>query len=200
MPDVVVPGAGRPYLEGDSLDHTAPLIWTIPDVLSAAECEAAIARIEALGPTAAPVTTGRGFEMLPEIRNNTRVVFDDAPLAAELFSRVRPHVPAQLAGMQAIGTNERFRCYKYDPGQRFAPHYDGAFVRSERERSLLTLIVYLNDDYVGGSTAFHDFIVRVRPQRGTALLFQHLLLHEGCVVTSGTKYAMRSDVMYRTIS
>jgi hypothetical protein len=28
-----------------------------------------------------------------------------------------------------------------------------------------------------------------------ALLFQHQLLHEGCVVTSGVKYVLRSDVM-----
>lgn len=184
MSDVVVAGA----------------VWTIPNILSAAECAAMVDRIEALGPTPAPVSTHRGFEMLPEIRNNTRVVFDDVSLAAELFARVRAHVPAQLAGMRVIGANERFRCYRYTPGQRFTPHYDGAFVRDDRERSQLTLIVYLNDDYEGGATAFHDFIVKVRPRRGTALLFQHLLLHEGCVVTSGTKYAMRSDVMYRAIS
>jgi hypothetical protein len=30
-----------------------------------------------------------------------------------------------------------------------------------------------------------------------ALVFWHLLLHEGCIVDSGTKYAMRSDVMDR---
>lgn len=197
MPDVVVPGRGRPYLEGDSLDHSAPLVWTVPDVLTPDECVAQIARIEAAGPVVAPVTTARGFEMRPEIRNNSRVILDDVPLAAELFARVRAHVPAQLAGMHAAGANERFRCYKYAPGQRFAPHYDGSFVRSDTERSLLTLIVYLNDDFAGGATAFHDFDLHVRPRRGMALLFQHLLLHEGCIVTSGIKYAMRSDVMYR---
>jgi hypothetical protein len=31
-----------------------------------------------------------------------------------------------------------------------------------------------------------------------ALLFQHQLLHEGSEVTSGVKYVVRSDVMYRT--
>ena len=197
MPDVVVPGRGRPYLEGDSLDHSAPLVWTIPDVLTAAECTTQIARIEAAGPDVAPVSTARGFEMRPDIRNNSRVIFDDVSLAVELFARVQPNVPAQLAGMHAAGANERFRCYKYEPGQRFAPHYDGSFIRSDAERSLLTLIVYLNDDYEGGATAFHDFDLRVRPRRGMALLFQHLLLHEGCIVTAGVKYAMRSDVMYR---
>ena len=199
MLDVLVPGTGRPYLDGDSLDHTAPLVWTVPALLSEAECDAAIARIEDLGPTDAPVSTERGARMMPDVRNNRRVMFDDVPLAADLFTRVKAHVPEQLAGMRAVGTNERFRCYRYDPGQRFAPHYDGAFERNAHERSLLTLIVYLNDDYDGGATAFLDFEIRVRPRRGMGLVFQHLLLHEGCTVTRGIKYAMRSDVMYRDL-
>jgi predicted 2-oxoglutarate/Fe(II)-dependent dioxygenase YbiX len=199
MLDVLVPGAGRPYLDGDSLDHTVPLVWTVPDVLTPAECDATIARIDELGPTVAPVTTSRGYEMLPDIRNNRRVVFDDVPLAEDLFRRIRPHLPPTVAGQRAVGANERFRCYRYDPGQRFAPHYDGAFVRGDHERSLLTLIVYLNDDCGGGVTAFHDFDIKVTPRKGMALLFQHLLLHEGCVVTRGVKYAMRSDVMYRDV-
>ncbi len=70
-------------------------------------------------------------------------------------------------------------------------------MRDPRERSLLTLMVYLNDGFAGGGTAFHDFDVEVVPRTGMALLFQHPVLHEGCVVKSGAKYALRSDVMYR---
>ena len=197
MQQVLIPGRGQPYLDGDSLDHSAPLVWTIPGVLSAAECRDAIARIEQLGPLAAPITTPRGFEMRPDVRNNERVMFDDVELAARLFARVRSAIPPALSGMHAVGANERFRCYRYQPGQQFAAHYDGAYVRTADECSLLTLIVYLNDDFGGGRTAFLDFDLEAIPQAGTALVFQHLLLHEGCTVTSGVKYAMRSDVMYR---
>lgn len=194
---VIVPGKGRPFLDGDSLDHSAPLVATIADVLSPAECDAEIARIEALGPTAAPITTSRGFVMAPDIRNNERVMFDDAPLAERIYQRILAHLPATLSGMQPVGANERFRGYRYAPGQRFAPHYDGAFVRNDRERSLLTLIVYLDEACRGGHTNFLDFEIAVTPRRGMALLFQHLLLHEGAEVTDGRKYVLRSDVMYR---
>jgi len=197
MQQVLVPGAGRPYLDGDSLDHTAPLVWTIPGVMSAAECRDEIARIEQLGPAAAPISTSAGFVMRPDVRNNERVMFDDAPLAQRLFSRIQGALPPVLCGMRAVGANERFRCYRYSPGQQFAAHYDGAYVRNDLERSLLTLIVYLNDDFEGGRTAFLDFELEAIPKVGTALVFQHLLLHEGCLVRSGVKYAMRSDVMYR---
>jgi hypothetical protein len=195
--EILVPGRGRPYVDGDSLDHTAPLALTVPAVLSASECAGLVDRIESLGPAAAPVSTSRGMVMMPEVRNNTRVIFDDDALARLLFARLTAAIPPVLAGMRAVGANERFRCYRYAPGQRFAPHYDGAFVRDARERSLLTLIVYLDEGCVGGHTRFLDFERDVTPRRGTALIFQHQLLHEGAEVLAGTKYVLRSDVMYR---
>lgn len=194
--EIMVPGLGRRYLDGDSLDHRGPLVFTVPEVLIASECEGLVGKVEEAGFDPAPITTSEGFVMRPDIRNNTRVMFDDVDLAAELFGRIRGAVPGQLFGRLAVGVNERFRCYRYEPGQRFAPHYDGAFRRSATERSELTFMVYLNDDFAGGQTAFHDFDVTVRPEAGMALVFQHQLLHEGCVVTSGVKYVLRSDVMY----
>jgi hypothetical protein len=193
---VLVPGSGRPYLDGDSLDMAAPLVFTVAGVMGAAECQEAIARTEQIGFDAAPITTAAGFVMRPDIRNNERVMFDDVALAAELFGRIRSALPERLSGRRPVGVNERFRCYRYEPGQRFAPHYDGSYERSGTERSELTFMVYLNDGFTGGQTAFHDFDVEVAPRPGLALLFQHRLLHEGCAVRSGVKYVLRSDVMY----
>ena len=194
--EILVHGRGRSYAEGDSLDHSAPLALTVAGVLSPSECAGLVNRIESLNPTAAPVSTSRGMVMMPDVRNNKRVVFDDVTLARLLFDRLAAAIPATLCGKRAVGANERFRAYRYEPGQRFAPHYDGSFARSEHERSLLTLMVYLNEGFVGGDTAFHDFGVAARPRTGMALLFQHLLLHEGCIIDAGVKYALRSDVMY----
>lgn len=195
--DILEPASGRPYTQGDALDWSQPLVFTVAGVLSPSECEQAIARIDALGPTAAPITTPRGFVMRPDIRNNTRAMFDDLALAADLFRRVRDLLPDPLCARRPVGVNERFRCYRYDPGQRFAPHFDGAFARDPDEASRLTFMVYLNDDFAGGHTVFHDLGLDVAPRRGLALLFQHRLLHEGCVLERGTKYVLRTDVMYR---
>lgn len=192
---MIIPGGGR-YVEGDWLDRSAPLVMTVEDALDAAACAAMVARIEALGPTAAPITTGRGFEMRPDIRNNTRVMFDDPALAASLYARVGGALPARLFDRHPVGVNERFRCYRYEPGQRFAPHTDGCFRRSADEQSELTLMVYLNDDFTGGATAFFAPSASVQPRTGMALLFQHRLEHEGSVVHAGVKYVLRTDVMY----
>lgn len=174
-----------------------PIVFTVDDVLTRDECSQLVARIEQLGPDAAPITTARGFVMRPDIRNNTRVIFDDVALARDLFARIADAIPTPLWGLRSVGANERFRCYRYEPGQRFAPHFDGAFRRDVDEVSQLTLMVYLNDGFGGGETAFHALGRTVVPRTGMALLFQHHVLHEGCSVTSGVKYVLRSDVMYR---
>ncbi len=194
---VLVEGSGRPYLDGDSLDGSAPIAFTVDGVLGADACEELISRIDELGPKAAPISTGAGFVMRPDVRNNTRVIVDDVALARSLFDRVASLVPPSLCGLAPVGANERFRCYRYGPGQKFAAHYDGAFIRDAHERSQLTFMIYLNDAFTGGHTEFLDFDVTAVPQTGRALLFQHQVLHEGCVVNSGVKYVLRSDVMYR---
>jgi prolyl 4-hydroxylase len=181
-----------------SLGTHNPLILTVDNLLSGEECRELIARIEAEGPTAAPITTAAGFVMRPDIRNNTRVMFDDLTMAATLLQRIRPHVPHRLEReWELCGVNERFRCYRYDAGQYFAPHFDGAFVRHRDERSLITFMVYLNDDVEGGATNFFTPQHSVTPCTGTALLFNHHLYHEGANVTGGRKYALRTDLMYR---
>lgn len=175
------------------------LVWTVPGVLTAAECAEWIARIEALKPEEAPITVRGGFERRPEVRNNDRVMFDDAGLARRLFEAVQATLPSTWAGRVPCGANERFRGYRYRPGQYFRSHHDGCFVRDVRERSELTLMVYLNDDFGGGETAFESLDEVIKPVAGTALLFFHAQRHEGCSVTRGVKYVLRSDVMYREV-
>jgi len=193
---VIVPGSGRPWHHDDGVDHGAPLVFSVAAVWTPGECADMVARIEELGPADAPITTATGFVMRPDIRNNTRVMFDDHAVAAALFARIREAVPVRLHGRRPVGVNERFRGYRYERGQRFAPHYDGAYRRSATECSALTLMVYLNDGFTGGETTFLHFDTTVVPQTGVALMFQHPLLHAGCEVASGVKYVLRSDVMY----
>jgi prolyl 4-hydroxylase len=111
--------------------------------------------------------------------------------------RLRAHLPPFVQGRQAIGLNERFRFYRYDPGERFAGHIDAPFRRANGEQSLLTLMIYLNADFDGGETTFRDLVVR--PQTGTALVFRHDIFHEGTAVRRGRKYVLRTDVMFNPV-
>lgn len=181
----------------------ATWIVTVSDVVTPDECRELIDLAEAIGYGAAPITTAFGFLHAPEVRNNGRVMIDDTARASWLWERVRPHVPQKREGWRVVGLNERFRYYRYEPGQYFRWHHDGAFRRSPREQSLLTLMVYLNGDLLGGETEFETYSdtpgddLRVRPETGKVLLFEHAVRHQGAPVHAGVKYVLRTDVMYR---
>jgi prolyl 4-hydroxylase len=175
-------------------------VWTIDDFLTPQECETFIALSEDAGYDVATITTGTGFVMRPDIRNNDRVIWDDIPLAARFWERLAPLFDAPFYDLNPIGLNERFRFYRYSPGQRFALHRDGSFVRENGEGSFVTLLLYLNGDCVGGATRLDvselPDTLEITPKPGLALLFAHRLLHEGAEVIEGSKYVLRTDVMY----
>ena len=171
-------------------------VLVLDGVLSEQECAALVTEAEATGFGDAPITTPRGFLMVPEVRNNTRVMMDDEVRARWLWERMRSWIPAEHRGARVVGLNERLRYYRYHPGQYFEWHRDGAFCRSSTERSMLTLMIYLSDGFTGGSTEFTE-ADPVVPRRGTAVMFEHVMCHRGAPVLSGTKYVLRTDVMYR---
>jgi predicted 2-oxoglutarate/Fe(II)-dependent dioxygenase YbiX len=175
-------------------------IFVIHGFLMADECDSFVERSERAGYDEATITTADGFVMVKDIRDNARLIVDDASLAYEWWQRSRSLLPQSIEEWRAVGFNERFRFYRYDSGQKFAPHLDGYFQRDLRERSQLTFMVYLNADYSGGETKFYgedgSLRLTVCPERGMALGFVHLQLHEGAPVVRGRKYVLRTDVMY----
>lgn len=167
------------------------------------ECVALIARLEAAGIGA----TGALYP--PAYRNNDRLVLDDAALAAALYLRMEKYAPAVLHDGDTVWhrtrLNPRFRCCRYRDGQRFTIHRDGEYHAGPLERSRLTFMIYLNDgsEFRGGATRYYrdrsgDVMLRsVTPRRGACILFDHALWHDGEAVHEGTKYVLRSDVIYQ---
>ena len=174
------------------------------------------------------------------LRSRACVLVADDALNDGFFARVAPFLPPALddccdargrrRGVGALaGLNRRWRCYKYDAGGTYRPHVDGAWPGSglggppERPRyvydafgdrlSKLTCLVYLNDDFEGGETAFFAAadaadgaaprvaVTAVQPRRGSVLFFPHgettgSLIHEGSAVTDRNKFVIRTEVLY----
>lgn len=168
----------------------------IPGFLSAAECAELIARSEQRGFAEAGVLTPTGAQMIKGIRNNYRLEYPDPMLAADLWTRLAPHLPIEADEAAPIGLYEQFRFYRYDVGQRFNRHKDGSIQVDKATASRWTLLLYLNNDFEGGATEFDD--QTIVPRQGAALAFRHELRHKGCLVTAGRKYVLRTDVLYRT--
>jgi predicted 2-oxoglutarate/Fe(II)-dependent dioxygenase YbiX len=178
-----------------TLEKHSDQIWTIHNFLSPEECAALITSSEQIGFSEAEVSLPGGAQMMKGLRNNFRLLHQDVALAEELWGKLRDFCPESIEGSQAVGLNEQFRFYKYESAQRFKRHIDGRFRRNEQEESRITFMIYLNNDFEGGETAFDEVIIR--PKTGSALCFIHELKHEGRPVKSGIKYVLRSDVLYR---
>ena len=189
------------FMTKEELDSDKVVV--IHDFLSSDECAALIQRSEGL--VYEPGTVAD--VVIEDVRNNERVILDDPALAADLFDRSKPFLPAVIDGQGPTGFNERWRFYRYTPGQTFKPHRDGSYMRVKTwEESQVTFMIYLHDSMTGGETRFfadmeHAFRQRpylsVSPKKGMALLFLHSIWHEGAVVQSGTKYVLRTDIMYK---
>jgi predicted 2-oxoglutarate/Fe(II)-dependent dioxygenase YbiX len=175
----------------------------IDDVFSQKECQDMIEKTEQLGYEKAQINVGDGKQMIMEdYRNSDRCMIDDEVLAGELFKRIECFIPKLFKDKVVFGLNERLRFLRYDPGQFFKPHFDGCYITpNKKKRSLITLMLYLNDGFQGGETTFlsynaQDKEVAFVPKCGSILLFDHGVYHQGSDVYKGRKYAMRTDVMY----
>lgn len=170
-------------------------IFTVSGLLGAEECRDWIELGESRGFEPAAINTDFGQKRIEDIRNNDRVIMDDEDRAAELWKRIDGKVPTVVPGWGPIGLNERLRFYRYDIGQKFRWHGDGVVRRDNGEKSFLTFLIYLNDNFVGGDTCFRGNVI-IEPKQGMLLLFSHWLKHMGNEIDSGRKYVLRSDVMY----
>ena len=83
---------------------------------------------------------------------------------------------------------EGFNLLKYQTGQEYKAHFDGA---TSTHRSI-SPILYLNDDYEGGEIEFIHHDVKIKPKAGTLMMFpsSYPYTHIAHPVTSGTKYAI----------
>jgi 2OG-Fe(II) oxygenase superfamily len=192
--------------------------WTIQEFLSREECQQLIEHGKSEG------IEDKQASGDVRHRNNCRILMEDSDLASLMWDRVRDVVPKEfvigdsstpppdgfqndsVADMEghwrASGVNNFFTLLYYRSGGHFGPHRDRYVIKSEHERSIMTLTVYLVDrplNHGGGTNFLRDEMdcpvvdsdgrirspeecieVRVSSdQAGKALLFIHDLMHEG---------------------
>jgi hypothetical protein len=191
--------------------HGGDLIFSVDGVVSAEEA----ARLVAFGEASGFATQFHEADDEVTFRHNDRLAIADEGFALALWERLRRHVPL-VRGAEPVGCSSNIRLYKYTEGMRFGRHVDGSHADpASGNRSEYTVLIYLNDaagseQLCGGATNFyageyHDpdveesLVLSFEPRRGAALLHGHgerCLLHEGCEVTSGVKYLLRTDVLF----
>ena len=98
-------------------------IFTIPEFFTLDECASAIARSERAGYAEATITSPVGVVMDKSIRDNARLIVDDSALAATLWQRLQPFLPASI---------DQWRPYRRLADDRRVEDEDALVSRRER--------------------------------------------------------------------
>jgi hypothetical protein len=121
---------------------------------------------------------------------------DDPLLALRLFYRLAPSLPEVVDGAQLVGIKPQLRCVTLVAGQSTELHSDPSRICSEGMRSHLSVVVFLNDDFVGGGLEFPCLQQRVCARAGRAVLFHHGLEHRDLAVEAGRAFVLQAEVFY----
>jgi len=105
---------------------------------------------------------------------------------------------------------EPLQVVRYHPGEKYEAHHDLFDLCDfpQKPRRHLTFLIYLNDlpDQAGGETTFPRLSLAVKPEKGTALVFNDVLdngmddertEHSGTPPAKGVKYAINCWIRAR---
>lgn len=121
-----------------------------------------------------------------------------------------------------IGISPLFRYIKYTSGGLLVPHYDAPYIYSNKQRTLMSLVIYLDAKGVtGGETRFikdkqvklpfdernfndwtrfakeDEILFEIVPKAGAAISFDHRILHDSSKINGkGQKVIMRTDIVF----
>lgn len=209
-----------------SPNRTSKTFFTVSNILTEKECDQLVSctndRYESLeSEFVKGERDGYRFLSKDDILANT--LFD----RLKPFIMMDPHIDTvRPVGFGVKGKwipNKLNNCFRYNryisPSIGFKPHRDATFIENVGSRSVFTILIYLNDDFEGGDTTFYKTFnkrtnkqtvsdemssgykvrYRFRPKKGSVLVFNHNMIHEGESLTSGTKYIIRSDIVFQNI-
>ncbi len=183
--------------------HGQPRVVARPGLLTPDECiYVALKGLPMLRP--ARVVGRDGQSTIDPIRSNETAKFGLLEADAVVQS-LDLRVAAALGHPAEHG--EGFALLRYQVGQQYLPHCDWIDPQREATRADLqrwgqrvaTCVVYLNDGFEGGATAFPELGLEFRGGVGDALLWDNvrpdgavdpLTLHAGRPPTQGTKYLL----------
>lgn len=184
--------------EGDSMSNIKPVslseqpyAFVCEGLLTPAECRHLIQSAESLF-LPSMVYDAEGHAAPDTIRTSDGAAFGwliEDPAIHALNRRVAK------ATRSAFEQGEPLQVLRYRPGQEYRPHFD--FLEGVDNPRPWTALIYLNEGYEGGHTAFVETDLQVRGRMGDVLVFRNegldglrdpLAKHAGMPVTSGTKY------------
>lgn len=169
-----------------------PLIRCIRKLLTPEECGYLIALAEPELQPSFVIHAETGRRIPHPVRTSSGMNF--GPTKEDRVVNFLNRRLAQVTGTD-VASGEPLHVLRYAPGEEYRPHVD-ALPAAGNQRDW-TVLVYLNEDYGGGSTRFDLVGVEFAGRTGDALIFRNVdeggradpaTRHAGLPVTSGAKW------------
>jgi hypothetical protein len=148
------------------------------------------------------------WEQSTVVNEVTKGSFTDTPYRNSSYITIDNRMPDILAAMTFIGNaavslyqtrhpfartdgpDGLYQLLRYGPGQHFHEHHD--FIHRHPRSRILSLVAYPNDDYDGGDLVFPQQNLRVKPRKGSVIVFPSAFTHSHASldVTRGLKYSI----------
>ena len=182
-----------------STKEDQPLCLVIENILSKEECTAVI-----------DIAKELGFQQIGQYRSMYRKgkrATVTNQLSGWLMEKIKPMCPSTILVNNRVyklsSVNKEVKILKYDTGDHFlGVHCDDCYtetVNGKLKKSLLTIAIFLNENFIGGHLNFSTFNKKrthlVRASTGTGALFRQTIPHYAEEVWH-VKYLLRADVMY----
>jgi predicted 2-oxoglutarate/Fe(II)-dependent dioxygenase YbiX len=195
--------ADIPLPTGETL-HETPLIRRLPGVIHPLVLDTVINLAAPLVQRSQIVDARTGEVRADQMRNSSHVTL--SPRQHDHVLEALERCISRVSGLPALN-GEFLQILRYRQGEEFRPHVDyfnesgaGAYQSlADGGQRAQTVLLYLNDDYTGGSTCFPELQLNIKAGRGDMLHFHNLgadglghrdSLHAGMPVTAGEKWLL----------
>lgn len=176
-------------------------VFEIENFLSDEECDLIIKLAKQKGMIQSTVINDNGKNVIDLYTRNSKQTWLE-----DIDNKLIKDLSNIISKLTDIPTEhqENLQIVSYEPSNYYKPHYDASYHPKVLPNMnygvgprLYTFIIYLNDNFEGGETEFPELGLKVKPQKGKAILFQNInnqfdlipeSLHGGCPVSSGTKW------------
>lgn len=169
----------------------APHLTQFRGLFTEAECLYLIGAATPMLEPSVVIDTATGRQRPDPVRISDSVGFT-LPLENPAIHALNMRIAA--ASGTELAQGEPLQVLRYRPGGEYKPHLDA--IPGFANQRILTMIVWLNEDYEGGETMFMKTGAKLKGRAGDALLFRNALPdgrrdpdagHAGLPVTQGEK-------------
>lgn len=163
-------------------------VFPVRDALTPGECRALMGAARAsLQPSKVvnrDPTGGDDRDVLDPVRSSYQAWLYESDQAVGGIVKKLLATAASLTGVRRADLMEAVMVARYEPGQKYDAHHDACTVGCEKAPVYrrATLLVYLNDDFEGGTTTFPKIPLTVRPETGQGVLFYNTEPETGAVI------------------